>query len=57
MPAMMPSRPRIWLGIILGSTIGGLVPGLWGGGLFSYASVLLSGAGALAGLWIAFKTA
>jgi len=39
----------------MGSTIGGLIPGLWGGGVFSYSSVLLSGVGALVGLWIGFK--
>lgn len=50
-----PMRSYIWIGILIGSTIGGLIPGLWGDGVFSYASVLLSGVGALAGLWIGFK--
>jgi predicted MFS family arabinose efflux permease len=42
----------IWIGIFIGSTIGGLLPALWGGSMFSYTSVLLSGVGALVGLWI-----
>ena len=48
-------RSRIWLGILIGSTIGGLVPELWGDDWLSYASVLLSGIGAFAGLWVAYK--
>jgi hypothetical protein len=49
-------RSRIWLGILVGSTIGSFVPELWGAGLFSYASVLLGGAGAFLGLWLGYKT-
>jgi len=53
----MQSRSFIWIGVFIGSTIGSLIPGLWGDGMFSYSSVLLSGAGALVGLWIGFKMA
>jgi hypothetical protein len=52
---IMPSKSRIWLGIFIGSTLGGLVPSLWGDGFLSYASLFFSGVGAFAGLWIAFK--
>jgi len=45
-------RTYIWLGILIGSTIGGLIPGLWGGDLFSYSGLLLSGVGAFVGLWL-----
>ena len=48
-------RSSIWIGILIGSTIGGMIPALWGDGMLSYSSVFLSGVGALAGLWIAFK--
>ena len=50
-----PMRSSIWIGILVGSTIGGLIPGLWGDGMLSYSSVFLSGVGALVGLWIGFK--
>jgi uncharacterized protein YcfJ len=50
-----PVRSTIWIGILIGSTIGGLIPLLWGDGMFSYSSVLLSGAGAFVGLWIGAK--
>jgi hypothetical protein len=48
-------RASIWIGILIGSTIGGMIPLLWGDDMLSYSSVLLSGAGALAGLWVGFK--
>jgi len=48
-------RSRIWLAIFIGSTIGGLIPELWDADLFSYSSLLLSGVGAFAGLWIGYK--
>jgi hypothetical protein len=43
--------------MLIGSTIGGMIPELWGGEAISYSGVLLSGAGAFAGLWIGFKIA
>jgi uncharacterized membrane protein YeaQ/YmgE (transglycosylase-associated protein family) len=51
----MGSRGPIWLGIFIGSTIGGFIPELWGAGVFSYSSVLFSSIGAFVGLWIGFK--
>ncbi len=42
----------IGIGIFVGSTIGGLIPEIWGGDMLSYSGVLLSGAGALVGLWL-----
>jgi predicted MFS family arabinose efflux permease len=51
----MRSRSAIWIGILIGSTIGGLIPELWGEGAFSYSSLLLSGAGAFVGLWLGFR--
>ncbi len=45
-------RSSIWVGILIGSTIGGMIPLLWGDDTLSYSS---SGAGAFAGLWAGFK--
>ena len=39
----------------MGSIIGGFIPDLWGAELFSYSSVLLSGVGGLAGLWLGYR--
>jgi uncharacterized membrane protein YeaQ/YmgE (transglycosylase-associated protein family) len=48
-------QKRIWLGVVIGSVIGGFIPDLWGADMFSYSSVLLSTVGALAGLWLGYK--
>jgi hypothetical protein len=48
-------RARIWLGILIGSSVGGLIPELWGAGVFSYSSVLFSGIGAFVGLLISYQ--
>ena len=45
-------RSSIWIGIFIGSTIGGLISDIWGGDLLSHSGVLLSGVGAVAGLWL-----
>jgi uncharacterized membrane protein YeaQ/YmgE (transglycosylase-associated protein family) len=50
-----PMRLSIWMGIFIGSTVGGMIPWLWGDGILSYSSVLLSAVGAIVGLWIGFK--
>jgi uncharacterized membrane protein YeaQ/YmgE (transglycosylase-associated protein family) len=51
----MRSRGLVWLLILIGSTIGGFVPEMWGADLFSYSSVLFSGIGAFVGLWLALN--
>jgi len=52
----MPSyKTAIWIGVFIGSTIGGFVPALWGGDMLSLPGVLTSGIGALAGIWAAMK--
>ena len=51
----MPSRVSIWIALFIGSTIGGMIPELWGAEMLSYTSLILSGVGALVGLWIAIK--
>ena len=48
-------RTAIWTGILIGSTLGGFIPSLWGGDLLSYSGLLLSGAGAFAGLWVGYR--
>ena len=45
-------RSAIWIGIFIGSTIGGFIPELWGDDMLSYSGVLLSGVGAFVGLWL-----
>lgn len=51
----MERKHIVWIGIFVGSTLGGLIPELWGAGIFSLSSILLSGVGAVAGIYGAYK--
>ena len=51
----MESNRLIWLGMVIGSTIGGFIPELWGAGLISFSGILFSAVGAIAGIWVMFK--
>lgn len=51
----MNPRTLIWFGAIVGSTVGSFIPGLWGAGLFSMSSVILSTVGGIFGIWLGFK--
>ena len=48
-------QARIWLGVLIGSTIGGFIPALWEAELLCYSALLLSTVGAFVGLWIGYK--
>jgi hypothetical protein len=48
-------RRVMWLFVLVGSTIGGLVPEAWGGSAFGLASLGLGSLGGLAGIWAAFR--
>jgi uncharacterized membrane protein YeaQ/YmgE (transglycosylase-associated protein family) len=41
--------------MILGSTIGSLIPSLWGAGVFSFSSLFFGSVGAIVGIIVAFK--
>lgn len=51
----MNSKVLIWGGMFVGSTIGGLIPSLWGADMFSFSPIILSGVGAFVGIWAGFK--
>jgi hypothetical protein len=46
---------RLWIWIVIGSTLGGFVPALWGDSMLSVSAILLSGVGAVVGLWFGWK--
>ena len=52
---LMNSKKLIWLLMIIGYTVGGYVPKLWGAGLFSFSSILFGALGAFLGIWLGFK--
>jgi hypothetical protein len=51
----MPSKKLIMVLMLAGSMIGGYAPSLFGAGMFSFTSLFCSAAGALAGIWLAFR--
>jgi len=51
----MNTKTYIWIGVIIGSTIGGAIPLLWGGDMFSFSSIILSTTGGLAGIYAGYR--
>lgn len=50
------SRKRlITFSVLVGSTAGSYVPGLWGSGGFSMAGVFFGMLGGLAGIWVGYR--
>lgn len=49
------NKTVMWVFVLVGSTVGGYVPSLWGAGLFSFSSMLFGALGAIVGIWLAFK--
>ena len=45
----------IWIGMAIGSTIGGLIPNLWGADIFSISSILFTAIGGIVGIWLVLK--
>jgi hypothetical protein len=49
------AKKLIWLGFIVGSIVGSLVPTLWGAGMLSVSSFVLSAVGGAVGIWAGYK--
>ena len=49
------SRKFIWAGFILGSSIGGMVPLIWGDDLISIWGIVMSTLGGIAGIWAGYR--
>jgi hypothetical protein len=51
----MHRHALIWIGMLVGSVFGSLIPELWGSGVLSLSSVICSGLGGAAGIWAGYK--
>ena len=51
----MKAKSLIMIGMVVGSTLGGYLPALWGAGAFSIASVFFGAVGGVAGIWAGYK--
>lgn len=51
----MEQKKLIMFMMVVGSTVGGLIPNLWEAEMFSLSSVILSAIGGFIGIWIGYK--
>lgn len=51
----MNSKSLIWLGMIVGSAIGGFLPTLFGGSALGMLSVFTTAIGGFLGIWAGYK--
>jgi uncharacterized membrane protein YoaK (UPF0700 family) len=51
----MDSKKLIWLGLVVGSAVGGYLPLIWGGSAFSFSSIILSAIGGIVGIFAGYK--
>jgi len=49
------SKALIMTGLVVGSTIGGYVPTLWGADFLSVSSVVMGMIGGFAGIWAGYR--
>jgi hypothetical protein len=52
---IVSKKTLIWLGLTVGSGIGGYLPALWGGDLISFSAVVFSAAGGIVGIWLGYR--
>jgi uncharacterized membrane protein len=48
-------KQLVWFGMFVGTTVGGMVPSLWGAGVFSFWSVILSAVGGILGIYAGYR--
>lgn len=53
----MSKKAMVMLGASIGSTVGGLIPTLWGAGAFSGWGLILATVGGFVGIWAGWKIA
>ena len=51
----MSTTALVWIGLTVGSVVGGYLPALWGGDLISFSSVVLSAVGGIVGIWVGYR--
>jgi hypothetical protein len=49
------TKKFIWIGMFVGSTIGNMLPMLWGGDAISISGVVLSLIGGIIGIWVGYR--
>jgi hypothetical protein len=49
------TKKFVWIGFFLGSTLGNMLPLLWGGDAISLSGFLFAIFGGIAGIWIGYR--
>jgi len=49
------TKKLVWIGMFVGSTIGNMLPLVWGGDALSVSGFLLSLLGGIAGIWVGYR--
>lgn len=48
-------KKLVYIGMFIGGTVGGMIPGLWGADMFSFSGIIFNAIGALVGIWIGYR--
>ncbi len=51
----MSRKTIIWITLAIGSTVGGMLPTLWGDSFISMTSIFLTAVGGFVGIYVGFK--
>lgn len=51
----MDRNKLIWLGLFVGSSVGGFIPSLWDSGMFSMSGVVFTAIGGILGIYAGYK--
>jgi hypothetical protein len=49
------TKKFIWLGFFVGSTIGNMLPTIWGGSVMSISGFVLAILGGIGGMWVGYR--
>lgn len=52
---LMDTKKLCWIGLFVGSTVGGYLPVVWGGDVFSFAGIFCSLVGGFLGIWAGYR--
>ncbi len=53
----MSAKKLVWIGFFLGSTVGGMIPSMWGADMLSISGFVWSFIGGVAGIWAGYRIA
>jgi hypothetical protein len=48
-------KQAVWVGMLVGSAVGGFISRLWGAGLVSFSSIIFTALGGFLGIWLGYK--